>query len=107
MVGHSPTSLTVIGLDAMEGRKQPRYSYCTLCVLEPWRRARAMGVVVPRLFQHTVKDVARPAVGRLWVDGTEHRRGCGGVLGGARPRLRTVAVLRAVDLGCRVRGRRR
>ena len=34
-----------------------------------------MGVVVPwspRLFQHTVKDVARPAVGRLWVDGTEH-----------------------------------
>ena len=35
----------------------------------------AMGVVVPwspRLFQYTVKDVARPAVGRLWVDGTEH-----------------------------------
>ena len=27
----------------MEGRKQPRYSYCTLCVLEPWRWARADG----------------------------------------------------------------
>ena len=26
----------------------------------------------PRLFQYTVKDVARPAVGRLWVDGVEH-----------------------------------
>ena len=35
----------------------------------------AMAVVVPwspRLFQYTVKDVARPAVGRLWVDGLEH-----------------------------------
>jgi len=35
----------------------------------------AMGVVVPwspRLFQYTVKDVARPATGRLWVDGVEH-----------------------------------
>ena len=32
----------------------------------------AMGVVVPwseRLFQYTVKDVARPAAGRLWIDG--------------------------------------
>jgi len=35
----------------------------------------AMGVVVPwsaRRFQYTVKDVARPARGRLWVDGVEH-----------------------------------
>ena len=35
----------------------------------------AMGVVVPwdeRLFQYTVKDVARPARGRLWVDGRPH-----------------------------------
>lgn len=35
----------------------------------------ALGVVVPwsdRLFQYTVKDVARPAHGRLWVDGVEH-----------------------------------
>ena len=35
----------------------------------------AMGVVVPwspRLFQYTVKDVARPAVGTVWVDGAEH-----------------------------------
>lgn len=35
----------------------------------------AMGVVVPwsaRRFQYTVKDVARPAQGRLWVDGVEH-----------------------------------
>jgi len=35
----------------------------------------AMGVVVPwsaRQFQYTVKDVARPARGRLWVDGVEH-----------------------------------
>jgi hypothetical protein len=34
-----------------------------------------MGVVVPwsaRRFQYTVKDVARPALGRLWVDGVEH-----------------------------------
>ena len=34
-----------------------------------------MGVVVPwsaRRFQYTVKDVARPARGRLWVDGVEH-----------------------------------
>ena len=34
-----------------------------------------MGVVVPwspPLFQYTVKDVARPAAGRLWVDGLEH-----------------------------------
>lgn len=32
----------------------------------------SLGVVVPwtdRLFQYTVKDVARPAVGTLWVDG--------------------------------------
>jgi hypothetical protein len=35
----------------------------------------AMGVVVPwsaRRFQYTVKNVARPAQGRLWVDGVEH-----------------------------------
>jgi len=35
----------------------------------------AMGVVVPwseRLFQYTVKDVARPARGRLWIDGVRH-----------------------------------
>ena len=41
----------------------------------------AMGVVVPwspRLFQYTVKDVARPAVGRLWVDGVEHPVPAGG-----------------------------
>lgn len=34
-----------------------------------------LGVVVPwseRLFQYTVKDPARPATGRLTVDGTEH-----------------------------------
>ena len=34
-----------------------------------------MGVVVPwsaRRFQYTVKDVARPALGSLWVDGVEH-----------------------------------
>lgn len=34
-----------------------------------------LGVVVPwdeRLFQYTVKDPARPAAGRLVVDGTEH-----------------------------------
>ncbi|MFI5425912.1 DUF2804 family protein [Aeromicrobium sp. UC242_57] len=31
-----------------------------------------MGVVVPwtdRLFQYTVKDVARPATGTIWIDG--------------------------------------
>ncbi len=36
---------------------------------------QAMGVVVPwneRLFQYTVKDVARPAAGQLWVDGVRH-----------------------------------
>ncbi|CAM3689273.1 DUF2804 domain-containing protein [Occultella aeris] len=36
----------------------------------------SLGVVVPwseRLFQYTVKDVARPATGRLWMDGVEHR----------------------------------
>ncbi|MFS3128643.1 DUF2804 family protein [Nocardioides sp. Bht2] len=36
----------------------------------------SLGVVVPwteRLFQYTVKDVARPAVGSLWIDGVEHR----------------------------------
>ena len=41
----------------------------------------AMGVVVPwspRLFQYTVKDVARPAVGTLRVDGTEHVDPTGG-----------------------------
>ncbi|HSO63463.1 MAG TPA: DUF2804 domain-containing protein [Ornithinibacter sp.] len=41
----------------------------------------AMGVVVPwspRLFQYTVKDVARPAVGTLRVDGTEHVVPAGG-----------------------------
>lgn len=35
----------------------------------------AMGVVVPwsaRRFQYTVKDIARPALGSLWVDGVEH-----------------------------------
>ena len=35
----------------------------------------SLGVVVPwsdRLFQYTVKDVARPAVGTLWVDGCEY-----------------------------------
>lgn len=35
----------------------------------------AMGVVVPwneRLFQYTVKDVARPASGCVWVDGVRH-----------------------------------
>lgn len=35
----------------------------------------SLGVVVPwsdRLFQYTVKDVARPAGGTLWVDGVEH-----------------------------------
>lgn len=35
----------------------------------------AMGVVVPwsqRLFQYTVKDVARPASGRVWVNGLAH-----------------------------------
>ena len=34
-----------------------------------------LGVVVPwtrRLFQYTVKDVARPAEGSIWVDGEEH-----------------------------------
>ena len=34
-----------------------------------------LGVVVPwsrRLFQYTVKDVARPAEGSIWVDGQEH-----------------------------------
>lgn len=34
-----------------------------------------LGVVVPwdeRLFQYTVKDVARPATGRIWVDGVAH-----------------------------------
>lgn len=34
-----------------------------------------LGVVVPwtdRLFQYTVKDVARPATGTLWVDGKSH-----------------------------------
>lgn len=41
----------------------------------------AMGVVVPwspRLFQYTVKDVARPAVGTLRVDGCEHVVPAGG-----------------------------
>lgn len=35
----------------------------------------ALGVVVPwtdRLFQYTVKDVARPATGTIWFDGVEH-----------------------------------
>ncbi|WP_413451036.1 DUF2804 family protein [Georgenia phoenicis] len=35
----------------------------------------AMGVVVPwdtERFQYTVKDVARPASGRMWVDGVRH-----------------------------------
>ncbi len=34
-----------------------------------------LGVVVPwtgRLFQYTVKDVARPATGTLWLDGVRH-----------------------------------
>ena len=34
-----------------------------------------LGVVVPwsdRLFQYTVKDVARPATGTLWIDGVAH-----------------------------------
>ncbi|WP_415629903.1 DUF2804 family protein [Nocardioides dubius] len=36
----------------------------------------SLGIVVPwseRLFQYTVKDVARPARGSIWVDGVEHR----------------------------------
>lgn len=39
-------------------------------------RHESLGVVVPwsrRLFQYTVKDVARPASGRLVVDGVTHR----------------------------------
>ena len=35
----------------------------------------SLGVVVPwteRLFQYTVKDVARPATGTLWLDGVAH-----------------------------------
>ncbi|GAA2155970.1 DUF2804 domain-containing protein [Humibacillus xanthopallidus] len=39
-----------------------------------------LGVVVPwsdRLFQYTVKDPARPAVGRLTVDGTDHEVAAG------------------------------
>lgn len=35
----------------------------------------SLGVVVPwsdRLFQYTVKDVARPAAGTLWVDGVQY-----------------------------------
>lgn len=39
------------------------------------QRHEALGVVVPwsdRLFQYTVKDVCRPATGRVTVDGTAH-----------------------------------
>ncbi len=70
----------------------------------------AMGVVVPwspRLFQYTVKDVARPAVGR--AVGRRHRAPGAGrrVVGGARPRPREVALLDALELGRGVgRGRR-
>src|SRR5699024_305950 len=34
-----------------------------LAVVVPWRRRR---------FQYTVKDVARPVTGRIWLDGVEH-----------------------------------
>ncbi|QRO00793.1 DUF2804 domain-containing protein [Archangium violaceum] len=52
----------------------------------------ALGVVVPwtsRLFQYTVKDVARPASGTLWVDGEEFplaARECWAVLDHGRGR---------------------
>ncbi|HLT84245.1 MAG TPA: DUF2804 domain-containing protein [Phototrophicaceae bacterium] len=45
------------------------------------RGHEAMGVAVPwdeRRFQYTVKDVARPASGRLWLDGVRHEVPAGG-----------------------------
>ena len=63
----------------------------SIVALPPGRER--LGVVVPwdaRTFQYTVKDVGRPAHGRLQVDGVTHDVG-DGVVGRARPRARLLA----------------
>jgi hypothetical protein len=63
-----------IDLDEVEGGTRLRAEGARVRVditAERPRSHESLGVVVPwsdRLFQYTVKDVARPAVGTLWVD---------------------------------------
>ncbi|MDQ7991417.1 MAG: DUF2804 family protein, partial [Propionicimonas sp.] len=67
-----------IALDEVDGgtrlrAETARVRFDVLAARPPGHQA--MGVVVPwdeRRFQYTVKDVARPAGGELWVDGVRH-----------------------------------
>ncbi|MGC0274119.1 DUF2804 domain-containing protein [Pseudactinotalea sp. Z1739] len=78
-LGHGPARAhaadLAIAIDEVEGGTRlraitSRVRFDVLASRPPGHEA--MGVVVPwseRLFQYTVKDVACPAAGRLWVDG--------------------------------------
>lgn len=74
----SRTRHFTIDIDEVEGgtrlrAKGPRVAVDVVAQRPPGHESLA--VVVPwseRLFQYTVKDVARPATGTIWVEGTAH-----------------------------------
>ena len=82
-LGRGPTRLTTRQLqvsiaEAVEGTRITVTSDRVRAELVAHRPPghECLGVVVPwsdRLFQYTVKDVARPATGTIWLDGAAHQ----------------------------------